>query len=84
MDELSVWNFGTESVKAEFINSTKMLCISPRSDVVGQAMPFAVSFNKQQTTKQNMTYWYYNRPQLSVIIPNIGSDSGGYPVTILG
>jgi IPT/TIG domain len=46
-DELSVCNFGTESVKAEFINSTRLLCISPKSDVVGAAIPFSVSFNKQ-------------------------------------
>lgn len=72
------------SVKAEFINSTRLLCVSPRSDVVGAQIPFSVSFNKQQTTKQNMTYWYYNRPAITAVIPNIGSDTGGYNVTLVG
>ena len=31
-----------------------------------------------------MTYWFYNRPQLSAVVPNIGSDTGGYNVTLVG
>ena len=45
-DELSVCNFGPVSVKAEFINSTRLMCVSPHSDVVQKAQPFSVSFNK--------------------------------------
>ena len=71
-------------MKAEFINSTRMFCTSPHSDVVERGIPFSVSFNKQQNTRENVTYWYYNRPAISVLSPNVGSDQGGYPIYLIG
>lgn len=31
-----------------------------------------------------MTYWFYNRPAITAVVPNIGSDTGGYNVTLIG
>lgn len=83
-DELSTCNFGSVSVRAEFINSTRMICISPHSDVVERGIPFSVSFNKQQNTKENLTYYYYNRPAIALLSPNVGADQGGFPVFLIG
>lgn len=41
----SVCSFGVKSVKAIVNNEGYITCVSPASDVVNTAMPFAVSMN---------------------------------------
>ena len=59
-DENTRCNFGSKSVVAEFINPGYLRCRAPFSDVTGKAIPFSVSLNKQQNTKEKVDYWYYN------------------------
>jgi hypothetical protein len=40
-------NFGTRSTKAYLITEEYLWCRAPHSDVVGRAMPFSVSLNRQ-------------------------------------
>jgi hypothetical protein len=63
-DENTRCNFGSKSVPARFINSNYMTCFSPFSDVVEKAIPFSVSLNKQQNSRDKVDFWYYNWPQI--------------------
>jgi hypothetical protein len=77
-------NFGSKSVQAHFISNTFITCMSPFSDVVEKAIPFSVSMNKQQNSKEKIDYWYYNWPQVVELVPNYGPNSGGNRVIIKG
>ena len=55
-------SFGNKAVKANVLESGYLTCVAPASDVVGKPMPFSVSLNGQQTSKEDINYWYYNRP----------------------
>ena len=77
-------SFGTNTTAAFNVTSTSMTCISTRSDVVDRPMPFSVSLNNQQFAPSNISYWYYNWPQISELLPNKGPWFGGTNVTIHG
>lgn len=83
-DENTRCNFGSKSVEAHFISSNYMTCLSPFSDVVEKAIPFSVSLNKQQNSKNKHDFWYYNWPQVTELVPNYGPNSGGNRVILKG
>jgi hypothetical protein len=83
-DENTRCNFGSKSVPAHFISSTFMTCMSPFSDVVEKAIPFSISLNKQQASKDKFEFWYYNWPQVTELVPNYGPNSGGNRVILRG
>lgn len=70
-------SFGTRSVTAEVHSGGYITCKSPSSDVVQREMPFSVSLNGQQQSKDRMGYLYYNDPQVTVVEPAIGPETGG-------
>lgn len=76
--------FGTKAVPGIFISSTLMHCVAPFSDVVMAAQPFKITLNDQQTTKDDITYYYYPEPAIMRLIPNRGSTSGGSLIEIEG
>ena len=47
-------------------------------------MPFSISFNNQQNTKQEIDYIYFNWAQVASLSPNRGPDTGGTIVRIKG
>ena len=47
-------------------------------------MPFSISLNNQQNTKQEIYFIYYDEPQVSYLVPNRGPDFGGTVVHIKG
>lgn len=47
-------------------------------------MPFAVSLNGQQVTRDPLDYWFYNDPQVTVVDPDLGPEQGGNMLTIRG
>lgn len=61
-----------------FIKST------PPSDVTGKRLPFSVSLNNQQNSKQEVDYVYYQNPQIFSIEPNKGPDDGGTKILLHG
>lgn len=61
-----------------------MICYSPPSAVVQKELPFSVSLNNQQNTKQNIDYVYFEFPQVYRLEPNKGPDTGGTVVHIRG
>ena len=61
-----------------------MTCVSPASDVVNRPMPFSVSLNDQQQSRDNMSFWYYNDPQVTFIEPDTGPEKGGNIITLRG
>ena len=71
-------------MKATFINSNYMLCESPFSDVVEKAIPFTVSLNNQQNSKDDVAFWYYSWPAITELVPDRGPDSGGTKVLLKG
>lgn len=77
-------NFGTRSTKAYYVTDTFLWCRAAYSDVVGKAMPFSVSLNRQQNSKQDVEYWYYNDPTLQKLIPDFGPLGGKQLVTLKG
>jgi hypothetical protein len=67
-----------------YVTDTFLWCRSAPSDVVGKAMPFSVSLNRQQNSKQDVEYWYYNDPTLQKLIPDFGPLGGGQLITLKG
>jgi len=47
-------------------------------------MPFSISLNRQQNSRDNIDYWYYNNPQTTKLEPNYGPISGGTKVLVRG
>ena len=70
-------SFGTRSVRATVHAPNYITCQAPTSDVVQRAMPFSVSLNGQQQSKERVDYWYYNDPQVTVLEPDLGPETGG-------
>jgi hypothetical protein len=61
-----------------------MTCKSPTSDVTGKPIPFSISLNNQQSTKEPIDFWYYNWPAVTALVPNYGPDTGGNKVIVHG
>ena len=76
--------FGSKTVQANYYNSTYLTCNARSSDVVDKPIPFTISMNQQQNTKQNHDYWYYNNPIVSELQPNYGVTTGGSEVIVVG
>ena len=76
--------FGSREVKAKYINENKIECVSPKSDVIQKKLPFSVSFNNQQNSKEDIPYVYYETPTVFRLEPNRGPDTGGTLVNIRG
>jgi hypothetical protein len=47
-------------------------------------MPFSVSLNGQQQSHDRVDYWYYNNPQVTVVDPSIGPETGGNEIVLRG
>lgn len=77
-------NWGTKSTKAHFVSDSFIWCRSAQSAVVGKAMPFSVSLNRQQNTLQRLDFWYYNDPVIQKLEPDFGPVAGGANITIKG
>jgi hypothetical protein len=54
----------------------KFVYSAPRSEVVNKPMPFAITLNDQQSTKQDIPYWYYEAPSVYELNPDRGPDTG--------
>jgi hypothetical protein len=77
-------NFGSRSVQAHFYNSNYITCRSPQSDTVGLAIPFSISQNLQQSSREPNNFFYYSRPIISKLTPNYGPATGGNEIEVLG
>ena len=77
-------SFGSREVPAIYVSSTQLICNTPFSDVVNKKMPFAVTFNFQQKTGQDVNYVYYETPQIFALEPGRGPDSGGTVIRLFG
>ena len=77
-------SFGTKAVAAKVKAPGLIECRAPPSDVVQRPMPFSVSLNGQQQSKDRVAFWYYNAPQVTLVDPNIGPETGGNVVTLRG
>ena len=72
----SVCSFGVKSVPAKVVNENYITCVSPGSDVVGRGMPFSISLNGQQQSKEELNFWFYNDPVRAVeTAVNLGGDT---------
>lgn len=58
--------------------------MSPASDVVEKGIPFSITLNGQQSSKDRINFWYYNKPSIQSITPNRGPDDGGNEIIITG
>lgn len=76
--------FGTLEVKAYYVSENYLICYSPKSEVIGQPIPFTISLNNQQNTLQHVPYVYYSKPQVFRLEPNRGPDTGKTLVRIRG
>ena len=61
-----------------------MTCTAPFSDVVQKSIPFSISLNNQQSSRDKLEFWYYNWPSVTRLVPNYGPDSGGNRVIVYG
>ena len=69
-DQFTRCAFGSKSVPAVFVNSNYMYCHSPPSDVVEKGIPFSITLNMQQNSKSQISYWYYNKPSITKVVPD--------------
>lgn len=77
-------SFGTRAVPAKVHDGGYLTCVAPPSDVVQRGMPFSVSLNGQQQSKDPVEYWYYNDPQVTVVDPDTGPERGGNEIKVRG
>ena len=77
-------SFGVKSVPANVHDKGKITCVSPHSDVTGREMPFSVSLNGQQQSREKMDFWFYNDPQVVQVDPDIGPEQGGNEIILRG
>jgi hypothetical protein len=77
-------SFGTKSVPAKVHDAGYITCVAPSSDVVQRGMPFSVSLNGQQQTRDQVEFWYYNDPQVTFIDPDTGPEKGGNVIKLRG
>jgi hypothetical protein len=47
-------------------------------------MPFSISLNRQQNSREKIDYWYYNDISISHVNPDFGPMLGGTKVQIKG
>lgn len=83
-DDEATCAFGVITSKAKVINEGYITCVAPASDVVNRPMPFAVALNGQQQSKEEIDYWYYNDPQVTMVDPETGPEKGGNILTLRG
>lgn len=69
---------------ANVFNDTYLECRSPVSDVVEKPIPFTVSLNRQQNSRDTLFFWYYNWPTIEQLVPNRGPEDGGTVITLHG
>mmetsp|Transcript_96914 Transcript_96914/g.133461 ORF Transcript_96914/g.133461 Transcript_96914/m.133461 type:complete len:496 (+) Transcript_96914:397-1884(+) len=77
-------NFGSTTTNAIVFNSTYIECNSTFSDVVEKAIPFSVTLNNQQNSRDDINFWYYNWPGIMEIVPNHGPQSSETTITLKG
>lgn len=77
-------NWGTRSTKAYFVSPTFLWCRSAVSEVVGKAMPFSVSLNRQQNSLNDVEFWFYNEPEVSRVMPDFAPLKGGSQIILKG
>ena len=76
--------FGTKTTPATVFNSTYIECHSPHSDVVEKPIPFTISLNGQQNSRDTLFYYFYNWPSIEELVPNHGPEMGGTHVMLKG
>lgn len=76
--------FGTKAVPGIYVSDTIMQCVSPFSDVVIAAMPFKITLNDQQTTSDDINYYFYPKPAIMRLNPTKSPVGGGILVEIEG
>lgn len=54
------------------------------SDVVQKPMPFTLTFNEQQFSKDTKFFWYYNWPSIAALEPDRGPEAGGTSFNLIG
>lgn len=57
---------------------------TPPSDITDRKLPFSISLNDQQQSRQEIDYVYYEKPHIFTIEPNKGPDDGGTKINIRG
>lgn len=65
-------------------NDTYIECPSPPSDVVEKPIPFTITLNGQQNSRDTRYFWYYNFPTIEKLVPNRGPEDGGTVITLEG
>ena len=75
-------NFGSKSVPVHYYNGNYLTCRAPSSDTVGFAIPFSITMNVQQSSKEVQNYYYYSRPIVAKLSPNYGPSAGGNEILI--
>jgi IPT/TIG domain len=83
-DENTLCGFGTRTTKATVFNDTYIECKSPPSDVVAKPIPFTISLNKQQNSRDTLFFWYYNFPEIERLVPDRGPEDGGTNIILYG
>ena len=77
--------FGDLIVRAQFDSTVRLICDSPSSSEVGDAVPFSVSLNGVDWDDGNgLTYSFYEEPVMSHIYPDMGSTAGGDEIFVVG
>ena len=76
--------FGTKTSIGYVKSDSYMECESMTSDVVQKPIPFTISQNNQQNSRDTLFFWYYNWPHIQELKPNRGPESGGTVIKLKG
>jgi hypothetical protein len=76
--------FGDIIVRGTYLSTVRIVCQSPPSDQSNIQVPIYVSLNAQDFTDTGFMFNYYDRPVVTRIEPDSGSEAGGTQIRLFG
>lgn len=85
--EFGVYPFckiGSHVIRAQFVQTNRIICKTPPSEETGAPSPIAVSLNGEDFHDTGFTFSYYQKPVIVDLQPRSGSIEGGTEIWLKG
>jgi hypothetical protein len=75
---------GDKVVRAQFISTVRLVCLSPPNEDINALFPVSVSLNGVDFVDSGFTFRYFEQPKLIDMAPQSGPETGGTQIYITG
>lgn len=75
---------GDKVVRAQFISTVRLVCVSPPNEDINSLFPVSVSLNGVDFVDTGFTFRYFEQPKLIDMAPTSGPETGGTQIYITG